>query len=439
MSNVGRVAYETLGCKLNFSETSALASTLSEAGFARVSLSEGADVVVVNTCSVTDHADAKCRNIVRSALSANPEAYVAVIGCYAQLKPEEIAGIEGVDLVLGAAEKFDLPALLAERLGASGVGVDASAEIRTSEIKSVTEFFPAVSRGDRTRSFLKVQDGCNYFCAFCTIPLARGRSRSGTIAQTVLQAQKAVDAGAREIVLTGVNIGDFGAGTDENLLGLLRALEAVQGVDRFRISSIEPNLLTEDIISWVAESERFQPHFHIPLQSGSDEVLSAMRRRYRTDEYRRRVEHIHSLMPTAGIGVDVIVGFPGESLAQFDETARFLADLPVSYLHVFTYSERAKTTALRIDEVVPVPERKRRNAVLRTLSLKKQRAHAEQFVGLTRAVLFEDAVRDGLREGYTPEYVRVGMDAELCRAGELVDVRLGEMKLGLLQATRVNT
>jgi threonylcarbamoyladenosine tRNA methylthiotransferase MtaB len=446
MSNVGRVAYETLGCKLNFSETSMLASTLTEAGFARVTVSEGADVVVVNTCSVTDHADSKCRNIVRRALAANPDAYVAVIGCYAQLKPEEIAAIDGVDLVLGAAEKFDLPGLLAERLGATADGSDVDmglgdggAEIRRSEIKAVTEFFPAVSRGDRTRSFLKVQDGCNYFCAFCTIPLARGRSRSGTIAQTVLQAQKAVDAGAREIVLTGVNIGDFGAGTDENLLGLLRALEAVQGVDRFRISSIEPNLLTEDIISWVAESERFQPHFHIPLQSGSDEVLSAMRRRYRTDEYRRRVEHIHSLMPTAGIGVDVIVGFPGESQAQFDETARFLADLPVSYLHVFTYSERAKTTALRIDEVVPVPERKRRNAVLRTLSLKKQRAHAEQFVGLTRAVLFEDAVRDGLREGYTPEYVRVGMDAELCRAGELVDVRLEEMKLGLLQATRVNT
>ena len=449
MSNVGRVAYETLGCKLNFSETSMLASTLTEAGFARVTVSEGADVVVVNTCSVTDHADSKCRNIVRRALAANPEAYVAVIGCYAQLKPKEIAAIEGVDLVLGAAEKFDLPGLLAERLGATADGSDVDlgsgdggAEIRRSEIKAVTEFFPAVSLGDRTRSFLKVQDGCNYFCAFCTIPLARGRSRSGSINQTVAQAEVAAKSGEREIVLTGVNIGDFGAGGDEDLLGLVRALdhaEVLASVKRMRISSIEPNLLAEDLIEAVALSKKFQPHFHVPLQSGSDAVLSAMRRRYRTDLYRQRIEAIRSAMPTAGIGVDVIVGFPGETEAQFMETVDFLTDLPVSYLHVFTYSERAKTTALRIDQVVPVPERRRRNAVLRQLSLKKQRAHAEYFVGLERSVLFEAAVRDGLREGYTPEYVRVGMDAELCEAGEVLNVKLGPLKCGLLSAERIRS
>lgn len=449
MSNVGRVAFETLGCKLNFSETSALAKSLADAGYARVAVTEGADVVVVNTCSVTDHADAKCRNIVRRALAANPDAYVAVIGCYAQLKPDEIAGIDGVNLVLGAAEKFDLPALLEARLGATGVDLsdargedDGRAEVLTGEISRVTSFHPAVSQGDRTRSFLKVQDGCNYFCAFCTIPLARGRSRSGSINQTVAQAVLAAKSGAREIVLTGVNIGDFGAGGDENLLGLVRALDNDEGlasVPRMRISSIEPNLLAEDLIEAVALSRKFQPHFHVPLQSGSDAVLSAMRRRYRTDLYRQRIEAIRSAMPTAGIGVDVIVGFPGETQAQFTETVDFLTDLPVSYLHVFTYSERAKTTALRIDEVVPVPERRRRNAVLRQLSLKKQRVHAEQFVGLERSVLFEDAVRDGLREGYTPEYVRVGMDAEVCKAGEVLSVKLGPLKCGLLSAERIRS
>jgi len=449
MSNVGRVAFETLGCKLNFSETSSLSKSIADAGYARVAVTEGADVVVVNTCSVTDHADAKCRNIVRRALAANPEAYVAVIGCYAQLKPDEIAGIDGVNLVLGAAEKFDLPALLEARLGATGVDMsdargddNGRAEVRTGEISRVTRFHPAVSQGDRTRSFLKVQDGCNYFCAFCTIPLARGRSRSGSISQTVAQAVLAAKSGAREIVLTGVNIGDFGTGGDENLLGLVLALDRDEGlasVPRMRISSIEPNLLAEDLIEAVALSRKFQPHFHVPLQSGSDAVLSAMRRRYRTDLYRQRIEAIRSAMPTAGIGVDVIVGFPGETEAQFAETVDFLTDLPVSYLHVFTYSERAKTTALRIDEVVPVPERRRRNAVLRQLSLKKQRVHAEQFVGLERSVLFEDAVRDGLREGYTPEYVRVGMDAKVCKAGEVLSVKLGPLKCGLLSAERIRS
>ena len=409
MISGGTVAFHTLGCKLNFSETSTIAKQLGEAGFAKVSIDESPDVVVVNTCSVTDHADAKCRNIVRRSLNSNPLAYIVVIGCYAQLKPSEIAAIEGVDLVLGANEKFNLPNLLDDLSKRQDGEVG---EIRAGEIKEVREFVPGFSSGDRTRTFLKVQDGCDYFCAFCTIPLARGRSRSASIAETVTQARKALDAGAKEIVLTGVNIGDFGKNNDEDLLGLIKELDRIDGVERFRISSIEPNLLSEEIIDFVANSKKFQPHFHIPLQSGSDDVLSTMRRRYRTDLYRSRIEYIKKRMPDAGIGVDVIVGFPGECDSSFQETYDFINSLDVSYLHVFTYSERPKTTALRIDDVVPVPKRQERNKMLRILSLKKQRAHYEKFIGSKRPVLIESNEDNGVVYGYTPEYVRVAVNSK---------------------------
>ena len=403
MISGGTVAFHTLGCKLNFSETSTIAKQLEDAGFAKVKIDENPDVVVINTCSVTDHADAKCRNIVRRSLNSNPLAYIVVIGCYAQLKPKEISAIEGVDLVLGANEKFNLPNLLAN------LTKHQNAEIRACEIKEVREFVPGFSSGDRTRTFLKVQDGCDYFCSFCTIPLARGRSRSASVHDTVKQAESAVKEGAKEIVLTGVNIGDFGKGNGESFLGLIKELDKVEGVLRYRISSIEPNLLSEEIIDFVAKSEKFQPHFHIPLQSGSDNILSLMRRRYRTNLYKSRIEYIKKKMPNAGIGVDVIVGFPGECDSRFQETYEFINSLDISYLHVFTYSERPKTTALRIEDVIPVPVRQERNKMLRILSLKKQRAHYEKFIGLKRPVLVESSDGDSVLYGYTPEYVRVAV------------------------------
>ena len=407
MISGGTVAFHTLGCKLNFSETSTVARQLSEGGFARVNIDESPDVVVINTCSVTDNADSKCRNFVRRSLKSNPIAYIVVIGCYAQLKPEEIAAIDGVDLVLGANEKFNLPSMLIDLSKKdSGLG-----EIRVGEIKEVRDFIPGFSSGDRTRTFLKVQDGCDYFCAFCTIPLARGRSRSGTIAQTLDSAREAIKRGAKEIVLTGVNIGDFGKANGESLLELIKELDKLEGgIERYRISSIEPNLLSEDIIDFVADSTKFMPHFHIPLQSGSDEILSTMRRRYRSDLYRSRVDYIRKKMPHAGIGVDVIVGFPGESDSRFKDTYDFVNSLNISYLHVFTYSERPNTTALRIDDVIPVQTRQNRNKMLRILSLKKQREHYEKFIGSISQVLIESSEDEDLVFGYTPEYVRVAVN-----------------------------
>ena len=439
MANHGRVAFETLGCKLNFSESSALMRGLVEAGYAKVAMDDRPDVVVVNTCSVTDHADAKCRNIVRRAKAANPDSLVAVIGCYAQLKPKEISEIEGVDLVLGAQEKFNLAGHLEAQRERKADG-ETDAVVERGEIRDVRAFHPAVSSGDRTRSFLKVQDGCDYFCAFCTIPLARGRSRSADIATTLVEARKAAEAGAREIVLTGVNIGDFGKAQGESFLDLCRALDEDAGlapIERFRISSIEPNLLDANIIDFVADSQKFQPHFHIPLQSGSDAVLSAMRRRYRTDLYRDRLAHIVDRMPDAGIGIDVIVGFPGETEAEFAKTREFLLEMPASYLHVFTYSERPKTTALRIEDVVPVSERKARNKVLTQVSLKKQWAHAARFEGATRPVLLEgDVDEQGCRSGYTPEYVRVAVsDTAEVAAGSVVPVVLGGFSGGRVQGS----
>lgn len=427
MISGGTAAYHTLGCKLNFSETSTVARQLSENGFARVSIGENPDVVVINTCSVTDNADAKCRNIVRRSLKSNPQAYIVVIGCYAQLKPQEIANIDGVDLVLGANEKFNLPSMLDDLSKRIHGDDEPGAEIHAGEIKEVRNFIPGFSSGDRTRTFLKVQDGCDYFCAFCTIPLARGRSRSGTIEQTLAQAREAAKQGAKEIVLTGVNIGDFGKANGETLLQLITKLDKVKEIERYRISSIEPNLLNEEIIDFVASSEKFMPHFHIPLQSGSDEILSTMRRRYRTELYRERVEYIKKKMPNAGIGVDVIVGFPGENDDLFQETYDFVNSLDISYLHVFTYSERPKTTALRIDDVVPTTTRQHRNKQLRILSLKKQRAHYERFLGQTRSVLIESSEIDGVKFGYTPEYVRVSVDSKTVDGNFTADLRLDQI------------
>ena len=401
MSNVGRIAFHTLGCKLNFSETSTLGRQFAEAGYSRVEMEDTPDVVVINTCSVTEQADKKCRNIVSRAIRSNPNVFVAVVGCYAQLKPSEIAAIPGVRLVLGAGQKFNLVDHV-QKLEAERATV-----IHVGEIKDVKEFIPSFSAGDRTRTFLKVQDGCNYFCAFCTIPLARGRSRSASLEETLQQAKNAIAAGAKEIVLTGVNIGDYGIGSEHNLLTLIQQLDLLEGVQRFRISSIEPNLLTNEIIDFVAASHKFMPHFHIPLQSGSDEILRAMRRRYRTDLYKERVARIIQAMPHACIGVDVITGFPGETQELFEETRSFLLDLPISYLHVFTYSERDNTTALRITEVVPQEKRNRRTAELRMLSEKKKRAFYEQFGNTAQHVLWEASEDEGLMFGFTENYLKV--------------------------------
>ena len=435
MISGGTVAFHTLGCKLNFSETSTVARQLSEGGFARVNIDELPDVVVINTCSVTDNADSKCRNFVRRSLKSNPIAYIVVIGCYAQLKPKEIASIKGVDLVLGANEKFNLPSMLEDLTKkTSGIG-----KIRVGEIKEVRNFIPGFSSGDRTRTFLKIQDGCDYFCAFCTIPLARGRSRSGTIAQTLDSARAAIKSGAKEIVLTGVNIGDFGKANGESLLELIKNLDKLEGgIERFRISSIEPNLLSEEIIDFVADSSKFMPHFHIPLQSGSDEILSSMRRRYRSDLYRSRINYIRKKMPQAGIGVDVIVGFPGECDSSFQKTYEFINSLEISYLHVFTYSERPNTSALRIDDIIPVQTRRDRNKKLRILSLKKQRVHYNKFIGSMTKILVESTEDEGFIFGYTPEYVRVGVDVNTVTQNTTTSLRLDTINPNGFVLARVN-
>ncbi|MEQ9187673.1 MAG: tRNA (N(6)-L-threonylcarbamoyladenosine(37)-C(2))-methylthiotransferase MtaB [Cryomorphaceae bacterium] len=395
------VAFYTLGCKLNFSETSTIARLFESGGYAKVDFDDRPDIFVINTCSVTDHADKKCRNLVRRAKRVNPDAFIAVVGCYAQLKPEEISEIEGVNVVLGANEKFNILEFLDRQ------ATDGKAHVENGHIKEVKEFIPSYSANDRTRTFLKIQDGCDYFCSFCTIPLARGRSRNNSIEETVRVAQEAAASGVKEMVLTGVNIGDFGQGSNENFLGLIEALEAQVGVNRFRISSIEPNLLSDEVIDFVANSKKFVPHFHIPLQSGSDRMLQSMRRRYLSDLYIDRIEHIKSVMPDACIGVDVIVGFPGETDEEFMKTVDLLKALDVSYLHVFTYSERANTTALRIQEIVPMPVRQERNKILTQLSHKKKRAFYESQVGTEHEVLWEGSENEGSMHGFTENYVKV--------------------------------
>jgi threonylcarbamoyladenosine tRNA methylthiotransferase MtaB len=409
------VAFHTLGCKLNYSETSSIGRLFEDAGYAEVDFEQAADVYVINTCSVTDFADQKCRNMVRRALRTSPGAFVVVIGCYAQLKPREIAEIPGVDLVLGASEKFRILDYLDDLTKLPGKGM-----VQAGAVQEARDFVGSFSFGDRTRSFLKVQDGCDYKCSFCTIPLARGASRSDTVPRAVENARRIAGLGAREIVLTGVNLGDFGNGTEviEGLrpqkealfLDLVRALdESVEGIERFRISSIEPNLLTDEIIAFVASSKRFVPHFHIPLQSGNNRQLSQMRRRYRRELYAERVATIKRLMPHCSIGADLIVGFPGETDADFRETYRFVQEeLDVSYLHVFTYSERANTPAAEMPDPVPMAVRRERNEQLRILSEKKRRAFYAQHLGQTRQVLFEAAESpEGTMSGFTDNYLKV--------------------------------
>jgi threonylcarbamoyladenosine tRNA methylthiotransferase MtaB len=440
------VAFYTLGCKLNFSETSALGRQFEERGVRRVEFEQGADVYVVNTCSVTDHADRKCRKVVQQALKYNPHAFVAIVGCYAQLKPQEIATIPGVGAVLGAAEKFRLAEILSELelpAPAEAGAVAAPGQVFASPISEATEFHPAQSLGERTRTFLKVQDGCDYSCSFCTIPLARGASRSGSVASVVERVEKLAAQGVKEIVLTGVNLGDFGLqGPErqrkEDFTQLVQALDKTEGIQRFRISSCEPNLLTDDIIQTVAASRRFMPHFHLPLQSGSDKILGLMRRRYRRALYADRVARIKELMPHAGIGVDVIVGFPGETEADFLETYHFLNELPISYLHVFPYSERANTLAPSLKGRVPERVRGERTTQLRSLSEKKKRFFYEQHAGFETNVLFEDDVTDGRVEGYTPNYIRVAAKYDPLLVGEVRPLRLTQVNaLGLMEAEEV--
>ena len=413
-------AFYTLGCKLNFSETSTIARDLEEVGFARVEFEKGADIYIINTCSVTDQADKKCRNIVRKALKYNPNAFVVVIGCYAQLKPKEISSISGVDLVLGAQEKFKISNYL------SKIDKNSSPIVMNKHIKHVNEFYPGYSQGDRVRSFFKVQDGCNYFCSFCTIPLARGKSRSGSVKQTILKAKELANSEVKEVVLTGVNIGDFGNGTNENFYDLIKELDKIENIDRFRISSIEPDLLSDQIIEFVHNSNKFVPHFHIPLQSGSDQLLKSMRRRYDTKLYSDKIEKIKKLMPNACIGVDVIVGYPGETDEEFNKTMNFLKSLPISYLHVFTYSERANTTAPRMGEVVPMEERRKRSKQLRILSLKlKQKFYQEQ-IGSQEKVLLETK-EDNSIYGFTENYIKVKIPGEMEFKNNIVNVKLKEL------------
>jgi threonylcarbamoyladenosine tRNA methylthiotransferase MtaB len=402
-----KIALTTLGCKLNFSETSAIGRTLTDNGYQKVEFSDRADYYIINTCSVTENADKQTRQVVKTALRTNPEAKVIVIGCYAQLKPQEIASIPGVSMVLGANEKFKLHEYLDQ------LDTAESTIVMNGDIDDVAFYSDAYSQGERTRTFLKVQDGCDYMCSFCTIPLARGKSRSNSIAKTVELAKKVATSGVKEIVLTGVNIGDFGKTSDgnerteEDLYGLIQELEKIYGVERWRISSIEPNLLTEDIISFVARSDKFMPHFHIPLQSGSDRILKYMRRKYLTKLYRERIETIKRLMTHACIGVDVIVGFPGETEEEFLATYDFINSLDVSYLHVFTYSERANTKALNLSPIVPMAERKKRNEMLRILSEKKKRAFYEQHLHSERKVLWEAENDEGKIYGFTDNYIKV--------------------------------
>lgn len=413
------VAFHTLGCKLNFSETSTMGRMMEQAGFEKRAFTDRADVYVINTCSVTDNADKECRMLVRRIQRKAPESLVVITGCYAQLKPQEIASIPGVDLVLGAAEKFNLAKHIAD------LSKGDSTRISSCDIAEVDGFISSWSQGDRTRTFLKVQDGCSYNCSFCTIPLARGKSRSDTIDNVVANAEALAEQGVKEIVLTGVNLGDFREpDTERPFYDLVQQLDKVEGIARYRISSIEPNLLSNEIIAFVAQSRAFMPHFHIPLQSGSNAILGAMRRRYRRELYASRVEKIKELMPHCAIGVDVIVGFPGETDAHFQETFDFLHQLDVSYLHVFTYSERDHTKALEMPDVVPVQVRHERNKILRNLSYKKLQYFTHQFVGTTRPVLFEGHNKEGMMEGYTDNYLRIQAPYQEALANTIVDWRV---------------
>ena len=415
--NSKTAAFYTLGCKLNFSETSTISRDLEEEGYAKIDFELGADIYIVNTCSVTDQADKKCRNIVRKALKYNPNAFIIVIGCYAQLKPEEISTIEGVDLVLGAQEKFNIGKYLDD------TNKKNKPVLLNQSIKNVKTFYPGYSLGDRTRSFFKVQDGCNYFCSFCTIPLARGKSRSGSISQTIEKAKEIGRSEVKEVVLTGINLGDFGYGTNENFFQLIKELDQLNGIYRYRISSIEPDLLSEEIIQFVNSSNKFVPHFHIPLQSGSDYLLKKMRRKYDTDLYCSRIRLIKKLMPHACIGVDVIVGFPGETEEEFNKTIEYLKSLPISYLHVFTYSERANTNAPKMNDVVPMDIRRKRSKQLRILSLKLKLKFYNENIGYKGKVLLESKEENNLI-GFTENYIKVKIPFDDKMINTIQEVRI---------------
>lgn len=420
MSHNKTVAYHTLGCKLNFSETSTISRLFDENNFEKKEFSDEADIYVINTCSVTENADKECKQLIKRAKRKNPEATIVITGCYAQLKPEKIAQIEGVDLVIGAGEKFNIVQHVLEYKR------NGEAKICSCDIEEVQGFHSSHSINDRTRTFLKVQDGCDYNCSFCTIPLARGHSRSDTIQGVLDNVKELAQNDIKEIVLTGVNIGDFGKGyngarsREETFFDLVKALDEQALVPRFRISSIEPNLLTDDIIAFVSQSKRFMPHFHIPLQSGSNTLLASMRRRYRRELYVERVAQIKKLMPHCCIGVDVIVGYPGETDEIFQETFDFLHQLDISYLHVFTYSERDNTLAIEMGGVVPVHIRKQRNATLRDLSEKKMNYFTTLHNGHTRPVLFEHAEKNGLMEGYTDNYIKVSKPFDESKVNQMV-------------------
>ncbi|MCW9706746.1 tRNA (N(6)-L-threonylcarbamoyladenosine(37)-C(2))-methylthiotransferase MtaB [Fodinibius salsisoli] len=413
------VAFKTLGCKLNYSETMSIQQDFEEEGYNISNFEEPADIYVINTCSVTQNANSTCRSTVRRALRRNPEAFVAVIGCYAQLEPDEIANIDGVDTVLGAKNKFKLLELFDD------FSKRTEPVVYNSDVNEAVDFHNSFSADDRTRAFLKVQDGCSYNCSFCTIPLARGKSRSPEIASVEQNAQLLVEDGFKEIVITGVNAGDFGRGTDENFFMLLQALDQVDGLERIRFSSVEPNLMHEELIHFTAESDKIQPHFHMPLQSGSDKMLGLMRRRYQSDLYRQRVELIKDLMPDAAIGVDVITGHPGETDEFFQESFDFIDSLPVSYLHVFTYSERPKTHALNIEPNVQNSVRKERTHKLRRLSQKKRYAFDTSFSESIRPVLFEGANKNGAMLGWTDNYVRVGIPYNPRYENRILPVHMG--------------
>jgi threonylcarbamoyladenosine tRNA methylthiotransferase MtaB len=398
-----RVAFHTLGCKLNFSETATISRDFICHGFEKVDYRDEADIYILNTCSVTENADKEARKLIRQAKRRNPDSSVAVIGCYAQLKPNDIAAITGVDMVLGAQEKFNLLNHL------DTINLNGGTKVIQSEIDHVHKFTPSYSSGERTRAFLKVQDGCDYTCSFCTIPLARGKSRSDSIENTMKVAKEIAQTDTRELVLTGVNIGDFGKGTSETFFDLIQQLDTLNGIDRIRISSIEPNLFRDDIIEFCATSQKFMPHFHVPLQSGSDKILGDMRRRYKRDLYKNRVEKIKSVLPDACIGVDVIVGFPGETNNDFLNTYNFLNELEISYLHVFTYSERPGTDAVEIGEVVSKEKRAERSRMLHILSDKKRRLFHDQFVNQRRPVLFEN-MKNGKLLGHTDNYIQIQTD-----------------------------
>ncbi len=418
------IAFHTLGCKLNFSETSTITRLFDEEGFEKKEFTQEADVYVINTCSVTENADKECKQLIRKVKKQNPNSTVIITGCYAQLKSAEIAKIEGVDIVIGAGEKFNIVKHFNE------YKKNGEAKICSCDIEEVEGFHSSYSKNDRTRTFLKVQDGCDYTCSFCTIPLARGHSRSDTVDNVIENVKAIATGGVKEIVLTGVNLGDFGKGyngnrkNEENFFDLVKALDEVESIERYRISSIEPNLLTNEIIDFVSTSKHFMPHFHIPLQSGSNKMLGDMRRRYKRELYQERVEKIKSVMPHACIGVDVIVGFPGETDEEFQTTYDFLHKLDVSYLHVFTYSERENTLANEMLGVVPIHIRKERNATLRNLSDKKMNFFTEQHKNQIRKVLFEHQDKQGIMEGYTDNYIRISLPFDESKVNEIIEVAI---------------